>query len=136
MVRRPILGVRNPAQGLADSRRPHGSMLATRVVGWPGGQVYRCRREIRTEPLSASTCLFGEGVTRMSFDNRLLKPARQGELFLDCHEMELRQNHEDCPPCFRGPGYIKQDTEGRLEFKVFVRETENYSHPGAGHWKE
>jgi hypothetical protein len=61
----------------------------------------------------------------MGFRDEILEAARRGDLFLDCHEMELKQNCDEFPGLVRGPGYIKQNEEGRLEFKIYVQEHEN-----------
>lgn len=61
----------------------------------------------------------------MSFREEILDMARRGELFLDCHEMELKQNCEERPGIVRGPGYIKQNERGGLEFKIYAKEHEN-----------
>lgn len=61
----------------------------------------------------------------MSFSEQLLKEARRGELFLDCHEMELKQNQEESPGFARGPGYIKQTEHGWFEFKIYAKDQQH-----------
>ena len=43
---------------------------------------------------------------------------RRGMLDIDCKSITIRRNQLDSQPV-RGPGYIRQDKNGRLEFKVY-----------------
>ena len=55
---------------------------------------------------------------------------RDGDLELDCSEMELVQDVAENPTLYRGPGYIRQDPEGQIRFKIYP--TESRIPPPAG----
>ena len=50
---------------------------------------------------------------------------RDGEFELDCPEMELVQDVAEGAELYRGPGFIRQDPEGRIRFKIYPIETQN-----------
>lgn len=45
---------------------------------------------------------------------------QKGKFEIDCYEMTITQNVDDCPTIYSGPGYIRQDGN-KLIFKVYVR---------------
>jgi hypothetical protein len=57
---------------------------------------------------------------------------RDGDLELDCSEMELVQDVAENPTLYRGPGYIRQDPEGQIRFKIYTSEARNPPPAGGG----
>lgn len=65
----------------------------------------------------------------MYFENDLIKAHRDGTLELDCPQVELRQEGTETPRTLSGPGYIRQDEVGILEFRVFVTHASDMPDP-------
>jgi len=55
----------------------------------------------------------------------LIMALKQGCLNIDCVTMELVQNSQENPVKYIGRGYIKQDENGVLNFKIYTNEVEN-----------
>jgi hypothetical protein len=60
-------------------------------------------------------------------DRDLITALKEGILHLDCVHMELSQNTEANPKGFIGKGYIYQDPEGIISFRLYVIEKQNAS---------
>ena len=55
----------------------------------------------------------------------LIVALKQGRLNIDCVRMELVQNSQHKPVKYIGGGYIKQDDNGVIIFKIYTKEIEN-----------
>jgi hypothetical protein len=55
----------------------------------------------------------------------LIVALKQGRLNIDCVRMELVQNSQHEPVKYIGGGYIKQDDNGVIIFKIYTKEIEN-----------
>jgi hypothetical protein len=53
---------------------------------------------------------------------------QQGKWEIDCVEMALAQNDIEQPMSFSGPGYLRQDEDGMVTFKVYPTAVEKYNH--------
>jgi hypothetical protein len=60
-------------------------------------------------------------------DEELIRALRQGTLHIDCVEMTLVQNASDAPVRFMGRGYLYQDGDAVICFKMYVNQSENVS---------
>jgi hypothetical protein len=49
----------------------------------------------------------------------IVEKLRQRTWYVDCFEMELGQGGPDAPPEYRGPGYLRQEADGSITFKVY-----------------
>src|ERR1700693_1778675 len=55
----------------------------------------------------------------MYFIHELIDALKNNALHLDCSEMELTQEGTTTPEVLKGPGYIRQEPDGKLVFKLF-----------------
>ena len=62
-------------------------------------------------------------------DRDLVSALKENKLHIDCYRMVLIQNKADNPRTFIGSGYIDQDDEGVICFKLYVASTKNTSTP-------
>jgi hypothetical protein len=60
-------------------------------------------------------------------DQNLIAALKDGCLHIDCAHMELSQNTESSPRIFIGKGYIYQDSQGIISFKLYVLEKKHAS---------
>jgi hypothetical protein len=55
----------------------------------------------------------------MYFIHELIDALKKNALHLDCSDMELTQEGTATPEVIKGPGYIRQEADGKLAFKLF-----------------
>jgi hypothetical protein len=67
-------------------------------------------------------------------EQELITALKFGKLHIDCVSMEAVQNKSDAPAKYTGKGYVYQDDDGVVSFKLYVDAVENavIAHPGMG----
>jgi hypothetical protein len=56
--------------------------------------------------------------------DKFIDDFRAGKFHVDAVDMELTQNRSDEPFHFKGKGFVEQDDDGALRFKIYVTETD------------
>jgi hypothetical protein len=65
-------------------------------------------------------------------EDELIEALRNGVLHLDCNDICVTQRTTEKPQVFRGPGFIRQEPDGKLSFKIYPKESDQKVRHWAG----